>query len=123
MLSTPVPHTVINKLAEGSGGYVPYRDSKLTRILQPSLGGNSLTAIICNITPASYHMDETHSTLRFACRAKRITNHVERNEVVTDAAMVLRQQREIEDLRSRLMDAQKRTSSASHESGEQGWGR
>ncbi|KAF9591135.1 hypothetical protein IFM89_002090, partial [Coptis chinensis] len=47
--------TVIKKLSEGvesQGGHVPYRDSKLTRILQPSLGGNANTAIICNITLA-----------------------------------------------------------------------
>ena len=42
--------------------FVNYRDSKLTRILQNSLGGNSKTAIICNVTPAS--LEETHSTLR-----------------------------------------------------------
>lgn len=44
---------VINKLAEGKAGHIPYRDSKLTRILQMALGGNSLTAIICTISPAS----------------------------------------------------------------------
>ena len=44
---------VINKLAEGNASHIPDRDSKLTRILQNSLGGNSLTAIICTISPAS----------------------------------------------------------------------
>ena len=62
-------------------GHIPYRDSKLTRILQPSLGGNARTAIICTITPASAHVDETISTLKFASRAKTITNRPEVNEV------------------------------------------
>lgn len=64
-----------------AGGHIPYRDSKLTRILQPSLGGNAKTAIICNLTPAACHVEETHSTLRFACRAKRVVNNAVVNEV------------------------------------------
>lgn len=63
------------------GGHIPYRDSKLTRILQPSLGGNAKTAIICNVTPAAQHVDESHSTLRFASRAKRVVNNAVVNEV------------------------------------------
>ena len=67
---------VINKLAENSRQHIPYRDSKLTRILQNSLGGNSLTAIICTISPASVNFFQTLSTLRFAARASNVTNHV-----------------------------------------------
>ena len=63
-----------------AGGHIPYRDSKLTRILQPSLGGNAKTAIICAVTPAAVHADESHSTLRFACRAKRVVNNATVNE-------------------------------------------
>ena len=66
--------------ASTAGGHIPYRDSKLTRILQPSLGGNAKTAIICNVTPAAPHVDESHSTLRFASRAKRIVNNAVVNE-------------------------------------------
>lgn len=98
---------------------MPYRDSKLTRILQPSLGGNARTAVICNVTPAACHLDETHSTLRFACRAKKVANRVERNEVLSDAALVARQQKEIERLRARLQASQKRSSSGSHDSGKE----
>ncbi|KAA6426660.1 MAG: CENPE type kinesin [Trebouxia sp. A1-2] len=90
--------TVINKLS----GHIPYRDSKLTRILQPSLGGNAKTAIICNITPAVIHADESHSTLRFACRAKRVVNNAVVNEVLSDAAVLKRQAHEIEELRRML---------------------
>ena len=65
---------VINKLADGNSLHIPYRDSKLTRILQPALGGNSRTGIFCHITPASSYSDETLSTLKFANRAKTIKN-------------------------------------------------
>ncbi|KAK1269835.1 Kinesin-like protein NACK2 [Acorus gramineus] len=71
--------TVIKKLSEGAeshGSHVPYRDSKLTRILQPSLGGNANTAIICNITLA---------------------------QILTDAALLRRQKKEIEELRAQLL--------------------
>ena len=54
--------------------YVPYRDSKLTRILQESLGGNSRTTLIINCSPSSYNEAETLSTLRFGIRAKSIKN-------------------------------------------------
>ena len=97
--------TVINKLSEGvaaAGGHIPYRDSKLTRILQPSLGGNAKTAIICAITPAAQHVEESHSSLRFACRAKRVVNNATVNEVLSDAAVLKRQAKEIEDLRNAL---------------------
>ncbi|RLM84956.1 hypothetical protein C2845_PM04G12870 [Panicum miliaceum] len=97
--------TVIKKLSEGiegQGGHVPYRDSKLTRILQPALGGNSNTAIICNITLAQVHADETKSSLQFASRALRVTNCVCVNEILTDAALLKRQRKEIEELRAKL---------------------
>ena len=97
--------TVINKLSEGSaggGGHIPYRDSKLTRILQPSLGGNAKTAIICAITPANEHSEESHSTLRFACRAKRVVNSATVNEVLSDDALLKRQAKEIAELRQKL---------------------
>lgn len=85
-----------------AGGHIPYRDSKLTRILQPSLGGNAKTAIICNVTPAACHVEESHSTLRFACRAKRVVNNAMVNEVLSDAAVLKRQAKEIEELRKAL---------------------
>ncbi|KAK7344962.1 hypothetical protein VNO77_15265 [Canavalia gladiata] len=98
--------TVIKKLSEGAesqGGHVPYRDSKLTRILQPALGGNANTAIICNITLAQIHTDETKSSLQFASRALRVTNCAQVNEILTDAALLKRQKKEIEELRAKLM--------------------
>ncbi|KAH6779630.1 P-loop containing nucleoside triphosphate hydrolases superfamily protein [Perilla frutescens var. hirtella] len=97
--------TVIKKLSEGAesqGGHVPYRDSKLTRILQPALGGNANTAIICNITLAQIHADETKSSLQFASRALRVTNCAHVNEVLNDAALLKRQKKEIQELRAKL---------------------
>ncbi|XP_050672881.1 kinesin-like protein Klp68D isoform X2 [Leptidea sinapis] len=89
---------VISALAENSP-HVPYRDSKLTRILQDSLGGNSKTIMIANIGPAAYNYDETVTTLRYAHRAKAIKNKPVRNEDPKDAK--LREfQAEIERLRS-----------------------
>ncbi|KXN89243.1 Kinesin heavy chain [Leucoagaricus sp. SymC.cos] len=64
---------VINALTE-KAKHIPYRDSKLTRILQESLGGNSRTTLIINCSPSSYNEAETLSTLRFGIRAKSIKN-------------------------------------------------
>ncbi|XP_074590963.1 kinesin-like protein KIN-7L [Curcuma longa] len=95
---------VINKLSESGKQrrHIPYRDSKLTRILQPALGGNSKTSIICTVAPEEVHIEESRGTLQFASRAKRITNCVQVNEILTDAALLKRQKQEIEDLRGKL---------------------
>jgi kinesin family protein 5 len=65
---------VINSLTEGKSSHVPYRDSKLTRILKDSLGGNSLTNLILTLSPSEYNDKESLSTLRFGHRAKSIKN-------------------------------------------------
>jgi kinesin family protein 5 len=70
---------VINALTDGKSTHVPYRDSKLTRILQESLGGNSRTTLIICCSPSSFNADETISTLRFGERAKRIQNKAKIN--------------------------------------------
>ncbi|KAG5177507.1 kinesin-like protein, partial [Tribonema minus] len=71
---------VINALTDEKAAHVPYRDSKLTRVLQNSLGGNSKTCLIINCSPSPYNADETASTLRFGSRAKRIKNTAVVNE-------------------------------------------
>lgn len=68
----------INKLAEGSK-YVPYRDSKLTRILKDSLGGNCQTVMIANVSPSSLTYDDTYNTLKYASRAKKIKTSLRQN--------------------------------------------
>ncbi|KNE58285.1 hypothetical protein AMAG_05094 [Allomyces macrogynus ATCC 38327] len=70
---------VINALTDGKSKHVPYRDSKLTRILQESLGGNSRTTLIINSSPSSFNEAETLSTLRFGMRAKSIKNKAKIN--------------------------------------------
>ncbi|CED84475.1 kinesin heavy chain [Phaffia rhodozyma] len=71
---------LINALTDGKSNYIPYRESKLTRILQESLGGNSRTTLIINCSPASYNEAETLSTLRFGMRAKSIKNQARVNK-------------------------------------------
>lgn len=61
---------VINCLTDGKSTHVPYRESKLTRVLQESLGGNAKTVLIITASPSSYNDAETLSTLRFGLRAK-----------------------------------------------------
>lgn len=74
---------VISALADGNKSHVPYRDSKLTRILQESLGGNARTTMIICSSPASYNESESKSTLLFGQRAKTIKNTVMVNEELT----------------------------------------
>ncbi|TNN17237.1 Kinesin-like protein [Schistosoma japonicum] len=100
-LSLTTLGNVISALVDGKSTHIPYRNSKLTRLLQDSLGGNSKTAMIANISPADYNCDESLSTLRYASRAKNIKNKAKINEDPKDA--MLRQfQKEIERLRKQL---------------------
>lgn len=93
---------VIYALAESSA-HIPYRDSKLTRLLQDSLGGNSKTIMIANIGPASMNYEETIITLRYAYRAKSIKNKPVKNEDIKDGKLLMLQQ-EIERLKVLLME-------------------
>ncbi|CAH2001131.1 unnamed protein product [Acanthoscelides obtectus] len=74
---------VISALADGNKSHIPYRDSKLTRILQESLGGNARTTIVICCSPASFNEAETKSTLEFGKRAKTVKNVVCVNEELT----------------------------------------
>ncbi|CAO3701508.1 unnamed protein product [Rhizopus stolonifer] len=78
---------VINALTDGKSSHIPYRDSKLTRILQESLGGNSRTTLIINCSPSSYNEAETLSTLRFGMRAKSIKNKAKVNSDLSPAEL------------------------------------
>ncbi|XP_043280889.1 kinesin-like protein KIF3A isoform X2 [Venturia canescens] len=100
-LSLSTLGNVISALVDGQSSHVPYRNSKLTRLLQDSLGGNSKTLMCANVSPADINYDETISTLRYANRAKNIKNRARVNEDPKDA--LLRQfQDEIEQLRKQL---------------------
>lgn len=91
-LSLSALGNVISALVDGRGQHIPYRDSKLTRLLQDSLGGNSKTLMVANIGPASYNYEESLTTLRYANRAKNIKNKPRINEDPKDA--LLRQYQE-----------------------------
>ncbi|KAJ1667030.1 hypothetical protein IW140_002242 [Coemansia sp. RSA 1813] len=80
---------VINALTDGKSTHIPYRDSKLTRILQESLGGNSRTTLIINCSPSSFNASETVSTLRFGMRAKSIKNKAKVNQEFSPAELKL----------------------------------
>ncbi|XP_057968148.1 kinesin-like protein KIN-7E isoform X2 [Malania oleifera] len=94
--------TVIRKLSKGRGGHVPFRDSKLTRILQSSLGGNSRTAIICTLSPARSHVEQSRNTLLFGSCAKEVTTNAQVNIIMSDKALVKHLQRELARLESEL---------------------
>lgn len=95
---------VISALVDPKATHIPYRDSKLTRLLQDSLGGNTKTVMIANIGPADYNFDETLSTLRYANRAKNIKNKPHINEDPKDA-MIRQFQEEIERLKKQLAES------------------
>ena len=90
---------VISSLTDPKATYIPYRDSKLTRLLQDSLGGNTKTVMIANVGPADYNFDETLNTLRYASRAKNIQNKPRINEDPKDALL-----REYQDEISKLKE-------------------
>ncbi|VBB25406.1 unnamed protein product [Acanthocheilonema viteae] len=105
-LSLSALGNVISALVGGKSTHVPYRDSKLTRLLQgnvgvliDSLGGNSRTVMVANIGPSLYNYEETLSTLRYANRAKKINNRPRINEDPKDALL-----REFQDEITRLRE-------------------
>ncbi|XP_069355318.1 kinesin-related protein 4-like isoform X2 [Maniola hyperantus] len=91
---------VIKQLSEDPNKHANYRDSKLTRILQNSLGGNAKTGIICAVTPAA--LEETISTLQFANRAKSVKNTPAVNAVATDATMIQSLTKQLSSLKTQL---------------------
>ena len=86
-LSLTALGNVISCLVDSKSMHIPYRDSKLTRLLQDSLGGNTKTVMIAAISPADYNYEETLSTLRYASRAKDIKNKPIVNEDPKDALL------------------------------------
>ena len=85
--------------------HIPYRDSKLTRLLQPSLSGNAQICIICNVSPLERNLEESHNTLKFGLRAKKIKQNASINEVVDDRTLLQNYREEIEALKRQLREA------------------
>ncbi|KAG6389040.1 hypothetical protein SASPL_150499 [Salvia splendens] len=105
--------TVIRKLSSGKrSGHIPYRDSKLTRILQTSLGGNARTAIICTISPALSHVEQSRNTLSFATSAKEVTNSAQVNMVVEKKQLVKHLKEEVARLEAELRSPEPPASSS-----------
>jgi hypothetical protein len=93
---------VIAKLAERVVQHIPYRDSKLTRILQSSLSGKACIAVVCNLSPSSGNMEETISTLKFASRAKKMKSSAQVNEEFDQSALLVQYREEIDRLKTEL---------------------
>ncbi|XP_047580601.1 kinesin-like protein KIF17 isoform X7 [Lutra lutra] len=100
-LSLSALGNVISALVDGRCKHIPYRDSKLTRLLQDSLGGNTKTLMVACLSPADNNYDETLSTLRYASRAKNIKNKPRINEDPKDA-LLREYQEEIKKLKEIL---------------------
>ncbi|PAN08526.1 hypothetical protein PAHAL_1G418100 [Panicum hallii] len=94
--------TVISKLTDGKATHIPYRDSKLTRLLQSSLSGQGRVSLICTVTPASSNSEETHNTLKFAHRAKRIEIQASQNKIIDEKSLIKKYQTEIRRLKEEL---------------------
>ena len=93
---------VINALVE-KGSHIPYRESKLTRLLQDSLGGRTKTCIIATLSPAKSNLEETISTLDYAFRAKNIRNKPQINQMISKKTLIKEFTAEIEKLKGELI--------------------
>ncbi|CAN4122933.1 unnamed protein product [Withania somnifera] len=94
--------TVIRKLSKKGNGHIPFRDSKLTRILQNFLGGNARTAIICTMSPAHSHVEQSRNTLLFATCAKNVVTNAKVNVVMSEKALVKQLRKELARLEAEL---------------------
>ncbi|KAK4433711.1 Kinesin-like protein KIN-7E, chloroplastic [Sesamum alatum] len=94
--------TVISKLTDGKSTHIPFRDSKLTRLLQSSLSGHGRVSLICTVTPASSNAEETHNTLKFAQRSKRVEIKASQNKILDEKSLIKKYQREISNLKQEL---------------------
>ncbi|XP_022768152.1 kinesin-like protein KIN-7C, mitochondrial isoform X2 [Durio zibethinus] len=94
--------TVISKLTDGKATHIPYRDSKLTRLLQSSLSGHGRISLICTVTPASSNSEETHNTLKFAHRSKRVEIKASQNKIMDEKSLIKKYQKEISSLKHEL---------------------
>ncbi|KHN81034.1 Kinesin-like protein KIF11 [Toxocara canis] len=95
---------VIKALTSGAG-HIPYRESKLTRLLQDSLGGKTITTVIATLSPASSNLEESLNTLEYASSAKNIKNHPEINQKLSRRDLLKQYNNEVEKLRRDLQAA------------------
>ncbi|KAI9357909.1 P-loop containing nucleoside triphosphate hydrolase protein, partial [Zopfochytrium polystomum] len=101
---------VISKLTEDKNSlHIPYRDSKLTRILQSSLSGNARVSLIATVSastsPAAFNVEETSNTLKFAERVKKVPVRAHQNQVLDEKALIQKYKMEIAELRNKLVES------------------
>ncbi|KAH7909035.1 P-loop containing nucleoside triphosphate hydrolase protein [Hygrophoropsis aurantiaca] len=96
--------TLAENAAKNKSDHVPYRNSKLTRLLQPSLSGDARISVICTVNPDVNAVAESTSTLLFAQRIKKVQLNAKKKEVVDTDALIERYRKEIEDLKARLVE-------------------
>ncbi|KAG2749244.1 kinesin-domain-containing protein [Suillus brevipes Sb2] len=96
--------TLAENAAKNKNDHVPYRNSKLTRLLQPSLSGDARISVICTINPDANAVAESTSTLLFAQRIKRVQLNAKKKEIVDTDALIERYRKEIEDLKNKLSE-------------------
>ncbi|KAI9332105.1 P-loop containing nucleoside triphosphate hydrolase protein [Obelidium mucronatum] len=98
---------VISRLTEdvkGNSIHIPYRDSKLTRILQSSLSGNARVSVIATVSPTIANLEETTNTFKFAERVKKVPLKARQNQVLDEKALIQKYKIEIAELRNKLME-------------------
>ncbi|KAJ0760615.1 putative plus-end-directed kinesin ATPase [Helianthus annuus] len=95
-------HIILSGCSKEPNGHIPYRDSKLTRILQNSLGGNAKTAIVCTLSPAHAHLEQSRNTLLFAVCAKEVRTSAQVNVVMSEKVLVKQLQQEMARLEHEL---------------------
>lgn len=98
---------VINSLVDGES-HVPYRESKLTRLLQDSIGGKTKTVLIANISPARINCEETLSTLQYASKAKNIKNKPQIGNLATKTVLIRELGQELQKLQADLTASRKK---------------
>ncbi|KIK97936.1 hypothetical protein PAXRUDRAFT_824436 [Paxillus rubicundulus Ve08.2h10] len=96
--------TLAENAAKNKSDHVPYRNSKLTRLLQPSLSGDARISVVCTINPDVNAVTESTSTLQFASRIKRVQLNAKKKEVVDTDALIERYRKEIEELKNKLSE-------------------
>ncbi|KAJ6670032.1 CENTROMERE PROTEIN E, partial [Salix viminalis] len=102
VVKTSAQIRVISKLTDGKATHIPYRDSKLTRLLQSSLSGHGRVSLICTVTPASSNSEETHNTLKFAHRSKQVEIKASQNKILDEKSLIKKYQKEISSLKQEL---------------------
>ena len=95
---------VVLSLSEGKTSHIPFRDSKLTRLLQPSLSGNAQMVLLCCISPQASHIEDSHNTFKFATRAKKIKQKPIVNIADVENTLLQNYREEIADLRKQLAE-------------------